>query len=289
MPNETIQSFRVYFKNERVFLEVVFVREIDIPKKNGCDGQKIASVDLGVDNLMTVAFNYERRPIMISGREIKSLNRFFNKEKAKLQSKLPCGIHSSRKICRLLSRRHDEIRNLFGQIANQFVAFLLREGVTKLIVGEAKGWKDEVNLGVVNNQNFVQISFGSLIKILQYKCEDVGILLVAQDESYTSKASFLDNDFGPTYRKFKESEEKPVYQFSGSRVKRGLYRTKERVFINADLNGALNIMRKAGELSHEKSSSLTYLKRYKHLFPISLGCVSSKFKVSVQKHRNVRV
>ena len=263
--NETVQSFRVYWENERVLLEVVFVREIvDMPKENWCDGQKIASVDLGVDNLMTVAFNYERRPVVISGMEIKSLNRFFNKEKAKLQAKLPKGVHSSRKIRRLLARRHDEIRNLFGRIANKFIAFLLREGVTKLIVGEAKGWKDEVDIGHVNNQNFVHIPFGSL----------VGILLVTQDESYTSKASFLDNDFVPTYRKLKEGEEKPTYAFSGSRVKRGLYRTKDRVFINADLNGALNIMRKAGDLPPENASPFAYLKRYTHLFPISFECVA---------------
>ena len=97
----------------------------------------------------------------------------------------------------MLAWRHDEIRNLFGRITNRFIAFLLREGVTKLIVGEAKGWKDEVDIGRVNNQNFVHIPFGSLVKILRYKCEDVGILLVTQDESYTSKASFLDNDFVP--------------------------------------------------------------------------------------------
>ena len=275
LPNETVQSFRVYWENERVLLEVVFAREVvDMPKENECDGQKIASVDLGVDNLMTVAFNYERRPIVISGMEIKSLNRFFNKEKAKLQAKLPKGVHSSKKIRRLLARRHDEIRNLFGRIANRFVAFLLREGVTKLIVGEAKGWKDEVDIGHVNNQNFVHIPFGSLVKILRYKCDDVGILLVTQDESYTSKASFLDNDFVPTYRKHKDGEEKPSYAFSGSRVKRGLYRTKDRVFINADLNGALNIMRKSGDLPPEKTSSLAYLKRYKHLFPIPFECVA---------------
>lgn len=168
----------------------------------------------------------------------------------------------------MLAWRHDEIRNLFGRITNRFIAFLLREGVTKLIVGEAKGWKDEVDIGRVNNQNFVHIPFGSLVKILRYKCEDVGILLVTHDESYTSKASFLDNDFVPTYRKPKESEEKPSYAFSGFRVKRGLYRTKDRVFINADLNGALNIMRKAGDLPPENASSFAYLKRYTHLFPI---------------------
>lgn len=131
LPNETVQSFRVYWENERVSLEVILVREIVDMPKTGCDGQKIASVDLGVDNLMTVAFNYERRPVVVSGLEIKSLNRFFNKEKGKLQSALPNGVRSSRRIRRLLGRRKDEIRNLFGRITNQFVAFLLREGVER--------------------------------------------------------------------------------------------------------------------------------------------------------------
>lgn len=274
LPNETVQSFRVYWENERVFLEVVLVQEIVMPNKNGWDGQKIASVDLGVDNLMTVAFNYERRPVVILGREIKSLNRFFNKEKAKLQLALPSGVRSSKRIRRLLGRRKDEIRNLFGRITNQFVAFLLREGVTKLIVGKAKGWKDEVRLGAVNNQNFVDIPFNFLVQILRYKCEDVGIILVTQDESYTSKASFLDGDFVPTYRKLKKGEEKPTYTFSGSRVKRGLYKTKDGGFIHADLNGALNIMRKAGDLPPKETSSLAYLKRYRHLFPVSFECVA---------------
>lgn len=113
-PNETVQAFRVDWKNERVQLEVVFKREIvDMPRETG-GGEKIASVDLGVDNLMTVAFNFNRRPVVISGMEIKSLNRFFNKEKAKLQSSLPNGVRSSRKIRRLMGKRYEQIRNLFG-------------------------------------------------------------------------------------------------------------------------------------------------------------------------------
>lgn len=268
-PNETVQAFRVDWKNERVQLEVVFKREIvDMPRETG-DGEKIASVDLGVDNLMAVAFNYERRPVVISGMEIKSLNRFFNKEKGNLQGKLPSGVYSSRKIRRLTGKRYEQIRNLFGRITNKFVAFLLREGVTKLVVGYSKGWKDEVRIGKKNNQNFVQIPFLSLVKILRYKCEEAGIWMVTQEESYTSKASFLNNDAIPTYRKPKEGEAKPSYKFSGYRQKRGLYKTKDGVFINADLNGALNIMRKAGDLPPEKTSPLVYLTRYTHICPIS--------------------
>ena len=166
-PNETVQAFRVDWKNERVQIEVIFKREIVAMPREPGDGEKIASVDLGVDNLMTVAFNYERRPIVISGMEIKSLNRFFNKEKAKLQSLLPNGVHSSRNIRRLMGKRYEQIRNLFGQITNKFIAFLIREGVTKLIVGYSEGWKDEVCIGTKNNQNFVQIPFLSLVKILR--------------------------------------------------------------------------------------------------------------------------
>ena len=269
LPNETVQAFRVDWKNERVQLEVVFKREIvDMPREIG-DGEKIASVDLGVDNLMTVAFNYERRPVVISGMEIKSLNRFFNKEKGKLQSSLPNGVRSSRKIRRLMGKRHEQIRNLFGRITNKFVAFLLREGVTKLVVGYSKGWKSNVHIGKKNNQNFVQIPFLSLVKILRYKCEEAGIWMVTQEESYTSKASFLNNDAIPTYRERNDGEEKPVYKFSGYRKKRGLYKTKDGVFINADLNGALNIMRKVGDLPPEKTFLLAYLTRYTYICPIS--------------------
>ena len=277
-PNETVQAFRVDWKNECVQIEVIFKREIDIPRETG-DGEKIASVDLGVDNLMTVAFNYERRPVVISGMEIKSLNRFFNKEKGKLQGELPNKTYSSRNIRRLMGKRYEQIRNLFGRITNKFVAFLICEGVTKLIVGYSEGWKDEVHIGKKNNQNFVQIPFLSLVKILRYKCEEAGIRMVIQEESYTSKASFIDNDAIPTFRKLKKDEEKPVYKFSGHRQKRGLYKTKNGVFINADLNGALNIMRKAGGLSLEKTSSLTYLTRYTHICPISLDlCALSQCK-----------
>jgi len=94
--------------------------------------------------------------------------------------------------------------------------------------------------------------------------------MVTQEESYTSKASFLNNDAIPTYRERKEGEAKPSYKFSGYRQKRGLYKTKDGVFINADLNGALNIMRKAGDLPTEKTSPLAYLTRYTHICPISL-------------------
>ena len=267
LPSETVQAFRVDWKNERVQLEVVFKREIvDVAECLEVG----AVVDLlGVDNLMTVAFNYERRPVVISGMEIKSLNRFFNKEKGKLQSSLPNGVRSSRKIRRLMGKRYEQIRNLFGRITNKFVAFLLREGVTKLVVGYSKGWKDEVRIGKKNNQNFVQIPFLSLVKILRYKCEEAGIWMVTQEESYTSKASFLNNDAIPTYCECKEGEEKPAYKFSGYRQKRGLYKTKDGVFINADLNGALNIMRKAGDLPPEKTYPLAYLTRYTHICPIS--------------------
>ena len=141
--------------------------------------------------------------------------------------------------------------------------------MTKLVVGYSKGWKDEVRIGKKNNQNFVQIPFLSLVKILRYKCEEAGIWMVTQEESYTSKASFLNNDVIPTYREYKDGEEKPAYKFSGYRKKRGLYKTKDGVCINADLNGALNIMRKAGDLPPEKTSPLAYLTRYMHICPIS--------------------
>ena len=125
---------------------------------------------------------------------------------------------------------------------------LISKSVGTLVVGKNIGWKDKINIGRRNNQNFVQIPFAKIIEILRYKCEDRGIVLVEQEESYTSKASFLDLDEIPVYGE--ENGVKP--EFSGRRVSRGLYIAKDGRKIHADVNGAFNILRKyKGKLDSE--------------------------------------
>ena len=129
---------------------------------------------------------------------------------------------------------------------------LVKEGISTLVIGHNKNWKDKINIGKVNNQNFVSIPFNKIIDIIKYKAEDLGIKCIEQEESYTSKASFLDNDNIPTI-----NEVNKKHTFSGKRITRNLYKTKNNQIIDADLNGALNIMKKA---NIEMLTPLDYLK-----------------------------
>lgn len=173
--------------------------------------------------------------------------------KANLQSLLPSDNYISKKIMLLLYKREEQLRNYIGYYTNKLIKILRDEKISKLVVGYNKGWKEKINIGVINNQNFVSIPFRKILEILRYKLEDNGIEYKEQEESYTSKASYLDNDNIPIYKENNYTE----YIFSGKRVKRGLYKTNKGQIINADLNGALNILRKSGEKLIE---SLEYLK-----------------------------
>ena len=152
----------------------------------------------------------------------------------------------------MLYKREEQLRNHIGYYTNKLVDILEEEKVSKVVVGYNKGWKQEVNIGSVNNQNFVSIPFKKILGILKYKLQDKGIEYVEQEESYTSKASYLDNDYIPTYGDGK------IHIFSGTRIKRNLYKTKKGKVIDADLNAALNILRKSGEQLLEKLEYLQF-------------------------------
>ena len=136
-------------------------------------------------------------------------------------------------------KRKNKIDWYFHNTSKFIVDVCLNNEINTIIIGYNKEWKDEINLGKQTNQNFVSIPFSRLIRQLQYKAKLAGINIALQEESYTSKASFLDNDFIPTYK-----NEETEYVFSGKRIKRGLYLSKDKIQLNADINGSLNIMRK---------------------------------------------
>ena len=232
------KSFRIFYKNNNFVCELIYEKEIN--DKTDSTG-KAASIDLGLENLFTVAFNYNKKGIAFKGSKLKSINQYFNKEKAKLQSLLPKNEYSSKRINHLFYKREEQLRNIIGYYSNRLMELLVKEEVSTLVIGHNKNWKDKINIGKVNNQNFVSIPFNKVINIIKYKAEDFGIKCIEQEESYTSKASFLDNDNIPT---FNEDENKK-HTFSGKRITRNLYQTKNNQIIDADLNGALNIMKKA--------------------------------------------
>ena len=232
------KCFRIFYKNNNFVCELIYEKEInDQTNSNG----KAASIDLGLENLFTVAFNYNKKGISFKGTKLKSINQYFNKETSKLQSLLPKNEYCSKRINHLFYKREEQLRNVIGFYSNRLMDILVNEGISTLVIGHNKNWKNKINIGKVNNQNFVSIPFSKVIDIIKYKAEDHGIKCIEQEESYTSKASFLDNDNIPTFNE----DENQKHTFSGKRITRNLYQTKNNKIIDADLNGALNIMKKA--------------------------------------------
>ena len=247
------KCFRIYNKNDEILCELIYEKEVIEVEKT----DRVASIDIGLENLFTIAFNYNKKGISIKGTKLKAINQYFNKIKASLQSILPSKQYVSKFINQLLYKRTEQLRNYIGYYTNKLIEILRTERVSKLVVGYNKEWKQEINIGSKNNQSFVSIPFRKILDILRYKLEDNGIEYKEQEESYTSKASYLDNDDIPIYK-----EETEEIKFSGRRIKRGIYKSKQGKIINADLNGALNILKKSGEKLIEE---LEYLK-YNNIF-----------------------
>jgi len=250
------KSARALWKSDSIYMEIVYEKEIPEAKLN----ERVASIDLGGKILMAVAYNFNRRGICISANMLRSLNHYYNKIIGTMTSLLPKGIKISKAIQNLWRKREEQIRNLLGYYANRLIEELNSLNIAKLIIGKNKEQKNGIDLhSKLENRNFCMIPFNKLIKILKYKCQENGIECIEQEESYTSKASFLDNDYIPVY-----GEENDKYEFSGWRNGR-IYKIKEKnQRIHSDLNGALNIMRKAGHELIEDIPSL--LKNW--IFPI---------------------
>ena len=190
------KCFRIYHKNDKFICELIYEKEVKQVEKN----DRVASIDIGLENLFTLAFNYNKKGILIKGNKLKTINQYFNKIKANLQSLLPQKRYGSKRINLLLFKRAEQLRNYIGYYANKLIELLREEKISKLVVGYNKGWKQEINIGKVNNQNFVNIAFRKILDILKYKLEDNGIEYIEQEESYTSKAIYLDNDNIPMYK-----------------------------------------------------------------------------------------
>ena len=255
------KSARALWKNNELYMEIIHEKEVTETKLN----KKVASIDFGGKILMAVAYNFNRRGISISANMLRSLNHYYNKMIGAMTSILPKGIKISDAIRNLWRKREEQIRNLLGYYANRLIEEFKTLKITKLVIGRNKEQKQEINFhSKLENRNFCMIPFNKLIGILKYKCQENGIECIEQEESYTSKASFLDSDFIPVY-----SKENNKYEFSGWRNGR-IYKIKGKSQkIHADLNGALNIMRKAGHELIENIPSL--LKNW--IFPVG------KFKV----------
>lgn len=228
------KQVRIVPNHNNFIIEVIYNVEESVPKSTS----KYAGIDLGVDNFATVTFSTQNNPLIIKGLELKSINQGYNRLIAKAQSLLPASCKTSKHIHRLWSRRSWILRTKIHQMT-AFLANLFDEmQIEKVFIGKNTGWKQELPFGKKVKQRFAFLPYGTFIEQLQYKCQLHGITVVVQEESYTSKASFLDGDDIPVHGEV----ENP--RFSGRRIKRGLYRSSDGQLINADVNGAYNIMRK---------------------------------------------
>ena len=228
------KQVRIVPSRNNFIIEVIYNAEESAPKHTS----KYAGIDLGVDNFATITFTTQNKPLIIKGLELKSINQGYNRLIAKAQSLLPATQKTSQSIHRLWSRRSWILRTKIHQMT-AFLATLFDEmQIEKVFIGKNAGWKQKLPFGKKVKQRFAYLPYETFIEQLQYKCQLRGITVITQEESYTSKASFLDNDDIPVYG------ETDNPKFSGRRVKRGLYKTSNGQLINADVNGAYNIMRK---------------------------------------------
>ena len=211
-------------------VEIVYEKDVkETLKTSG----SIASIDLGLNNFITCIDNLGNVPLIINGKGLKSYNRLYNKKKAKLQSLLPLNRYSSNKIRRLEFNRYKFVSNFMHQASKMLLNILLERKIETLIIGYNKEWKQNINLGKKVNQSFVQIPYTSFLQKISYKCEEYGIKVILTEESYTSKIDHLANE--PLSKRD---------SYLGKRIYRGLFKSGVGKILNADVNGALGIMRK---------------------------------------------
>ncbi len=233
----TVKQVRIVPRKGYYVVEVVYERE---PVLAAVNPALHAVVDIGLNNLATIVSDKAGFvPRIVNGRPVKSINQFYNKHKAKLRSRLG---HpgTTAQMERLTAHRMRQIDHYLHTASRRLIDLLVAEGIGTLCIGKNPLWKQDVGMGKRNNQNFVSVPHARFIEMLTYKAELVGIQVIVTEESYTSKASFLDADPLPVYDAQRQGS--PI--FSGKRLKRGLYQAADGRRLNADVNGAYNIVRK---------------------------------------------
>lgn len=230
---EKLNQVRILPKGMCYIIEIVYEKEEQDLKLNK---EHILSIDLGLNNLITAVNNNGCKPFIIKGGMIKSINQYYNKQLAYFRSieNKKGNFTDTKRIKKLHLIRNNKIKTLFHRISKNIIGYCIQNDIGTITIGYNKGWKQNINIGKRNTQNFVQIPLLKLVKQIEYKSELIGIKVKEIGESYTSKCSFLDNE-----------EIKHHDKYLGKRISRGLFRTSNGVIINADVNGAYNIMKKA--------------------------------------------
>jgi len=234
LPDKTdIREVRIIPKGIGYILEIVYKKKFH-PKPLNKDN--IVAIDLGVRNLITTVNNKGFKPFVIKGGVVKSINQYYNKERARIQSTYDHqGIKTGKAIQKLTHKRNKKINDYFHKTSRKIIEYCVLNDIGTVVIGYNQNWKHNCQLGKRNNQNFVTIPFYKLIQQLEYKAEEQGLTVIKQEESHSSKCSFLDNEPIEHHNKY-----------LGRRITRGLFKSqKDTTIINADVNGAYNILKKA--------------------------------------------
>ena len=243
-----IKEIRIIPKFNARFFEVQYTYEVQEEQRN-LDKNHALAIDFGINNLATCVTS-KGRSFIIDGKKLKSINQWFNKENARLQSikdKQKYGKKPTLRQKYLYSSRNNKVNDYMSKTARKIINYCLENNIGTLVCGYNETFQRNSNIGKANNQTFVNIPFGKLREKLEYLCKLYGLRFVEQEESYTSKSSFFDMDILPKF----EADNSQTYSFSGKRIKRGLYQTSKDYLLNADVNGALNILRKSNVVDLE--------------------------------------
>lgn len=239
LSDKVVKEVRILPCNDGKYFKIQYVYEVQ-QEELSMNIRNCIAIDLGVDNLATCV-STNGTPFIIDGRKLKSINHYWNKEMARLRSiSMKQGMKITDKIQKITAKRNNRVNDTIKKAARYIINECIRNDIGTLIVGYNLDFKRNANLSSQNNQNFVQIPLGNLRQQLSFLCWKYNIDYIEQEESYTSKSSFLDNDVLPVYK----AEQPYAGQFSGKRIKRGLYQSKNGTILNADVNGAANILRK---------------------------------------------
>lgn len=226
---KTVQQIDIIKTQNRTIKVLILYSVPKVPLKE--DNGRVLGIDLGLNNLMSVVSNTnDFKSRIYDGKPLKAINQFCNKQVSKLKSLSKNVI--TEKICSIFRNRMNQINDCFHKYSSDLINQAVSNGFNTIIIGKNDNWKQEINLGTRNNQNFVFIPFNRLIDKIKYKASLKGIKVIETEESYTSKCSFFDNEYPCKHE-----------TYLGKRVFRGLFKSSKG-FINADLNGALNIIKK---------------------------------------------
>ena len=228
---KNFQQVRLVPKTGYVQVEIIYNKEIN---DSNLDKTRAIGIDLGLNNLMAITSNIGNISNLVNGRPLKSINQYYNKKKAHFMSLLEKGgLKSSKRLRRLEMKRMMKMKDYLHKTSRRVVELMEQNNIGTCFIGHNKDWKQEINIGSKNNQNFVSIPYSLLINMLRYKIEEKGGVLVELNEAYTSKCSFLDNEEICKHDSYK-----------GKRVKRGLFLSENKKALNADINGSLNILKR---------------------------------------------